>query len=48
VCWDLGVPVGIVRSISNTTRNAAEDFSRFLTRAAGSYTTGILHRLLDG
>jgi adenosylhomocysteine nucleosidase len=47
VGWELGVPVGIVRSISNTTRNAAEDFSRFLNGAAGSYTTGIVRRLLS-
>jgi adenosylhomocysteine nucleosidase len=46
VCWELGVPVGIVRGVSNTTRNAAEDFSRFLSGAAGHYTTGILRRLL--
>lgn len=49
VCFEHGVPFGIIRTISDTAdHNAQIDFSRFLQRIAGRYTLGIMRSFILG
>ena len=46
VCCDFGVPLAVVRTISDRADDAAHvDFSRFLSQVASQYSTAILDRL---
>jgi len=47
VCADFGVPLAVVRTISDRADDAAHvDFPRFLTQVASRYSTAIVERLL--
>jgi adenosylhomocysteine nucleosidase len=49
VCFEHGVPFGVVRTISDSAdHKAGVDFSRFLQRVAGRYTLGILRSFILG
>lgn len=45
VCYEQGVPLGVVRVISDSANDhAARDFGRFITEAASVYGLGIIRR----
>ncbi len=47
VCYEQGVPLGVVRVISDSANDqAARDFGRFITEAASVYGLGIVRRTL--
>ena len=47
VCYEQGVPLGVVRVISDSANDhAARDFGRFITEAASVYGLGIVRRAL--
>lgn len=47
VCYEQGVPLGVVRVISDSANNeAALDFGRFITEAASLYGLGIVRQYL--
>jgi adenosylhomocysteine nucleosidase len=49
VCFEYGVPCAIVRTISDTADvHAPASFSTFLVEIAGTYSSGILRRFLQG
>ena len=49
VCADFGVPLAVVRTISDRADDAAHvDFPRFLTQVASRYSVAIVERLLGG
>jgi adenosylhomocysteine nucleosidase len=49
VCYEYGVPCAIVRTISDTADvHAPASFSTFLVEIAGTYSSGILRRFLQG
>lgn len=49
VCYEHGLPFGVVRTISDTAdHSAGTDFSRFLQRVAGRYTLGIMRSFILG
>jgi adenosylhomocysteine nucleosidase len=49
VCYEQGVPLGVVRVISDSANDhAARDFGRFITEAASVYGLGIVRRALVG
>lgn len=46
VCHDFGVPLAVVRTISDRADDTAHvDFSRFLSEVASQYSAAILDRL---
>jgi adenosylhomocysteine nucleosidase len=48
VCYEYGVPIAVVRIISDTADDAAAaDFTRFIGRIAGAVSAGILRRALE-
>lgn len=49
VCFEHGVPFGVVRTISDTANHTAgADFTRFIQRVAGRYTLGIMRSFILG
>jgi adenosylhomocysteine nucleosidase len=49
VCYEYGVPIAVVRVISDTADDAAAvDFTRFIARVAGAVSAGIMRRTLEG
>lgn len=47
VCWELNVPLAVVRVISDKAdHSAAVDFQRFLTRVASHFTAGVVRSLI--
>jgi adenosylhomocysteine nucleosidase len=49
VCYEQGVPLGVVRVISDSANDhAAVDFARFITEAASVYGLEIVRRAVAG